>query len=235
MISIIVPVLNEEKGIISLLEYLEQSSSDSRQLEILIVDGGSTDRTPVLIEEYRLSTNCFKAVTLLHSKKGRSKQMDHGAQHAQGSILYFLHADSYPPVKFDQLIIDAVNRNQKAGCFRMKFDNPNWWLFLMGWFTRFSWKVSRGGDQSQFICNKMYTKIGGYDTSLPIYEDYDLINKLYAINCYTVLPQVLTTSSRRYKDVGIFKLQWYYLNIYYRKWRGDSIQQLHEYYLKYCD
>ncbi len=47
MISIIVPVLNEEKGIISLLEYLEQSASDSRQLEILIVDGGSTDRTPV--------------------------------------------------------------------------------------------------------------------------------------------------------------------------------------------
>ena len=42
-ISIIIPILNEEKTIVSVLEYLDQNCSKKNNIEIIIVDGGSTD------------------------------------------------------------------------------------------------------------------------------------------------------------------------------------------------
>ena len=51
-ISIIIPILNEEKNIISLLEHLEQNSSKNNNFELLIVDGGSTDGSISKIENY---------------------------------------------------------------------------------------------------------------------------------------------------------------------------------------
>lgn len=234
MISIIIPVLNEENSIIPLLEYIENKISSSKAIEIIVVDGGSKDATVTLINDYAHNHQEIE-ITVAHSAKGRGTQLHNGSKQASGEILYFLHVDSYPPTGFDDAIYEAVLNGHPAGCFRMKFDSTHPWLKIIGWFTRFSWKASRGGDQSQFITTELYNKLGGYRTDIPIYEDYDLIHKLYENKTYHVIPEWLTTSDRRYREVGVFKLQWFYIKIYWKKYRGASIEEIYQYYLSKCN
>ncbi|SDS21061.1 TIGR04283 family arsenosugar biosynthesis glycosyltransferase [Winogradskyella sediminis] len=172
-------------------------------------------------------------ILLINSKKGRAKQMNLGAKHATGSILYFLHADSFPPKNFDQLIINEVNKGNKAGCFRLQFDSNHWWLQLASWFTQFSWRACRGGDQSQFITKTLFNDIGGYDENYIIYEDNILINELYARNEYVVINKKIKTSARLYRKHGVWTLQYHFWTIYVKKWLGASADDLLAYYKKY--
>ncbi|MGJ8683552.1 MAG: TIGR04283 family arsenosugar biosynthesis glycosyltransferase [Nonlabens sp.] len=233
MISIIIPVLNEELTIHNLLTHLVDKAGDSNSLEIIIVDGGSVDDTGAVVHAF---AKAYPQTSLqfLTAGKGRGTQMHAGSQIAKGEILYFLHADSYPPKNYDQHIIKAVENGNPAGCFRMRFMSWNWWLIIIGWFTRFSWRASRGGDQSQYITRGLYDKLGGYNTSIPIYEDYELIHRLYDNGTYHVIPKWLKTSARRYEEIGVYKLQWFYITIYWKKRNGATIDEIYEYYLDWC-
>lgn len=222
-LSIIIPVLNEEENLKVLLPYLKNNSFKIN--EIIVVDGGSIDAS------IKVAKN--ESAILLCSEKGRAKQMNAGAKQANGDILYFLHADSFPPKGFDQYIIDEVKKGNKAGCFQMRFDHKHWWLRLASWLTKFSWRASRGGDQSQFITRSLFDEIGGYDESYIIYEDNILINELYKRKQFVVIPHWLTTSARRYEEAGIWKLQYHFWAIYVKKWFGASADDIHRYYLKY--
>ncbi len=178
MLSLIIPVLNEAEKIGGLLLKLPKRFSGKYRAEIIFVDGGSTDGTQAIITEFAKKTahpHTPFTIQLFSSEKGRAKQMNLGAQHASSEILYFLHADTIPPKNFDKHIIAQVNNGNPAGCFRMKFDSGHWWLKLAGWFTRFNWRISRGGDQSQFITKQLFREIGGFDESYTIYEDNILI------------------------------------------------------------
>lgn len=222
-LSVIIPVLNEEENLKMLLPFL--NSNASQEIEIIVVDGGSSDAS--------IEVTKSKKVTLISSKKGRAKQMNAGAEVATGDILYFLHADSFPPKGFDQFILNEVKKGNKAGCFQMRFDHNHWWLRLASWLTKFSWRACRGGDQSQFITRQLFDEIGGYDESYAIYEDNILINELYKRKQFVVIPHWLTTSARRYEEMGIWKLQYHFWTIYVKKWFGASAEDIHRYYLKY--
>ncbi|WP_242202223.1 TIGR04283 family arsenosugar biosynthesis glycosyltransferase [Aestuariivivens insulae] len=224
-ISIIIPVLNEKTHIGKLLEYLQEVSSKKNIAEIIVVDGGSTDGSIHIISK-------FKNITLIHSDQGRAKQMNVGAKKATGSILYFLHADSFPPKQFDALIINETQQGNEAGCFRMQFDSDHWWLKLAGWFTKFNWKACRGGDQSLFITKTLFDTIGGYDERYTIYEDNILINELYARKQFVVINKKLKSSARMYRKHGVWKLQYYYWSIYIKRWLGADADTLYYYYKK---
>ena len=117
-ISVVIPVWNEAKGIGALLDHLKDvESQHGNVFEVICVDGGSTDDT--------LQILATKDVKLVSSEKGRAKQMNAGAREAKGDILYFLHADTYPPKNFDTYILDAIQSKSVAGCFRMQFDTQN--------------------------------------------------------------------------------------------------------------
>ncbi|WP_299553925.1 TIGR04283 family arsenosugar biosynthesis glycosyltransferase [Seonamhaeicola sp.] len=252
-LSIIIPVLNEAENIIKLLNHLLINADKENISEIIIVDGGSDDDTQNIIKAFvsgraqsrpikNLSTALRQAlydtlektgILLLNSTKGRAKQMNAGAKKASGNILYFLHADSFPPKHFDRLIIKEVENGNQAGCFRMKFNSNHWWLQLAGWFTKFSWRMARGGDQSQFITKSLFNDIGGFDERFTIYEDNDLISKLYKRKQFVVIQEWLTTSSRCYCTNGVWKLQFHYWNIHLKKWFGADADTLNQYYLKH--
>ena len=114
MISIIIPVLNEETGILRLIDHLKKTSCFPEN-QIIIVDGGSIDKTVAIVKD-------LPGTTFITSEKGRAKQMNKGAQIAKFDVLYFLHADSYPPENFDALILEEIKNGRDAGCFQMKFD-----------------------------------------------------------------------------------------------------------------
>lgn len=224
-ISVIIPIINEAEHIGRLLDHLLTNSSKNNISEIIVVDGGSTDASIDIVKTY-------PGIVLLHASKGRAKQMNFGAQHAWGNILYFLHADSFPPKDFDAFIINEVTKGNLAGCFRMQFDHDHWWLRLAGWLTQFKWRACRGGDQSQFISKSLFEELGRFDEAYTIYEDNDLINKLYDRKEFIVIPEKLTTSARCYRKNGIWRLQYHFWTIYVKKWFGATPEQLHSYYKK---
>ena len=229
-ISIIIPILNEEKNIISLLEHMEQNSSKNNDFELLIVDGGSTDGSISKIENYIKNRH---HIALISSERGRAKQMNRGRLQANGAILYFLHADSYPPKNFDQYLIDEVKKGNLAGCFKMKFNHPHWWLKLASWFTQFNWIACRGGDQSQYITATLFDEIGGFNEDYIIYEDQILIKELYKRNQFIVIQKWICTSARLYERKGIWNLQYHFWAIYIKKWLGADAIALYHYYKRH--
>ena len=238
MISIIIPILNEVDSIEKLLFHLIEHASQQHRIEIIIVDGGSTDGSQDIVSNFlsgRATSNTDKNninVSLIPSEKGRAKQMNLGAKKATGDVLYFLHADSFPPKHYDQLITNEVNNGNLAGCFRMQFDSNHWWLRLASWLTQFSWRACRGGDQSLFITQQLFDDIGGYDERYIIYEDNILINALFKRNQFVVINKKIQTSSRLYEKHGIWKIQYYFWSIYVKKWFGASAEDLYAYYKK---
>lgn len=229
-ISIIIPILNEAKIIGKLLQHLITNAKHPEQLEIIVVDGGSTDESETIVNEF---ADNLKPCRFIKSPKGRAKQMNTGAKQAENDILYFLHADSFPPKHFDNHIINQVKKGNLAGCFKMKFNSKHWWLKFTGWLTQFNFRACRGGDQSQFITKTLFKNIEGFNEDYTIYEDYDLINKLYNQKQFVVIPHWLITSARRYETNGIWKLQFHFLMIYFKKWQGASANELYRYYSKY--
>ncbi|MEZ7496881.1 TIGR04283 family arsenosugar biosynthesis glycosyltransferase [Leeuwenhoekiella aequorea] len=230
MLSIIIPVLNESYNLPQLLNHLVLKATAKEQLELVIVDGGSEDDTLELAHKFKRDN--LVSVHIVNSSRGRAKQMNTGAGVATGDILYFLHADSFPPANYDMLIQDEVLKGNLAGCFRMKFDNEHWWLRLASYLTKFSWRACRGGDQSQFITRTLFDEIGGYDENYIIYEDNILINELYARNEYVVIQHPLISSARLYEKYGVWFVQYHFWTIYVKKWMGASAEELHAYYKK---
>lgn len=224
MISIIIPVYNEEKQLPALLKYLETASSTYIR-EILVVDGGSTDETSRLSIEH-------PKVTYYLSEKGRAVQMNYGAKKAKGELLYFLHADSYPPENFDDLIMEAVRKGNNCGCFQMRFDKDHWWLNLMGQFTKFNHLSCRGGDQSLFVTKDLFHSLSGFDESYTVYEDNEFIKRLYEHGSFTVIRKWLTTSARLYERMGVWKTQKLFLEIYWKRRFGATAEDLRSHYCK---
>ncbi|SEL62817.1 transferase 2, rSAM/selenodomain-associated [Aquimarina amphilecti] len=228
-ISIIIPILNEAATIRKLLSHLTQTYSSPNFIkEIIVVDGGSVDESQKAVTD---SANTQKTpIKLVSSEKGRAKQMNTGAAAASGEILYFLHADSFPPDGYDRDIIQQIHGGNEAGCFRMKFDSKHWWLRFLGWLTQFESKRCRGGDQSQFITASLFREIDGYDEAYIVYEDNDLVDRLFAIDKFVIIPKYVITSARRYREVGVWRLQYHFLNIHMRRWLGASSEDLYRYY-----
>jgi len=224
ILSILIPVLNEEGTIGQLLQHLQQQAAHKGSLEVLVIDGGSADATVQIAE--------IHGATVVHSEKGKAKQMNKGATYAKGSILYFLHADTFPPAHFDTAITAAVKKGEKAGCFRLQFNSPSWFLSFFSWFTRFNVPLCRGGDQSLFITKKLFTELEGFNEAYRIYEDNEFIGRLYRQASFTVLPQEVLTSARKYEANGTWVLQYHFTVVHLKKFFGAPPEKLYAYYHK---
>ena len=158
--------------------------------------------------------------------------MNTGAKMAKGKILYFLHADTFPPENFDSLIAEAVEKGSDAGCFQMKFDKDHWWLNLMGQFTRINHISCRGGDQSLFVKRDHFFEIGGFNESFKVYEDNEIIKRLYKTGNFKVIKSWVITSARLYEKMGIWNTQLLFAQIYWKRRLGASADELYEHYYK---
>ncbi|MEK6678900.1 MAG: TIGR04283 family arsenosugar biosynthesis glycosyltransferase [Nitrospirota bacterium] len=211
MISIIIPVLNEEKNISAALENIERLDGEK---EVIIVDGGSIDNTVEIVKK--------KGVMLLSSQKGRGCQMNKGAEIANGDTLLFLHADTTLPENALLEIERVMKVNEViGGRFDVRFDDDRFVFkliaFLMNWRSRLTSIFT--GDQAIFIRKSVFKDIGGY-LEIPLMEDIALSKKMKRTGRVACLGDSTITSARKWKEEGIIKtilLMWFLRLLYFFK------------------
>ncbi|MEJ7767169.1 MAG: TIGR04283 family arsenosugar biosynthesis glycosyltransferase [Chitinophagaceae bacterium] len=218
-ISIIIPAINEADQLAKLITYLTSLPGTEHIAEIILSDGNSTDET-------RTIASNLGATVIVNEKSGRAIQMNNGARQATGAILYFLHADSLPPRNFIEQIQHKVRNGFVAGCYRLHFDYRHWFLQLNAWFTRFNMNAFRFGDQSLFVTSRVFESIKGFREELIIMEDQEIIYRIRKKGNFTVINDYVTTSARKYRLNGVYRMQAIFFYIYFSYLLGASQESL---------
>jgi rSAM/selenodomain-associated transferase 2 len=224
-ISIIIPARNEAAQLPVLLSYLNTVTGKNNIAEIIVSDVKSTDDTVSI-------ANLYGAKVVVSEQAGRGKQMNTGAKNATGNILYFLHADSIPPIGFVEDILEKIHSGYDAGCYRLRFDYNHWFLKANAWFTRFNVNVVRFGDQSLFVRKSVFESIGGFREELIIMEDQEIIYRIRKKGRFAVIAGYVTTSARKYRVNGVYRMQGIFFYIYFAYLFGASQQKLVTIYKK---
>ncbi|MGB3182361.1 MAG: TIGR04283 family arsenosugar biosynthesis glycosyltransferase [Cyclobacteriaceae bacterium] len=218
-ISIIIPTYNEEEHLAKLLDTIRQNAKPDTLQEVIVCDGGSQDRTLEIARE--------AGVRVLESpRKGRSAQMNYAAEQAGGEVLHFIHADCLPPKDFTWWILYKLRPGVQAGCFMSKFDLPHWFLRLGNYFSFLPFWFCRGGGQTLFITADLFQKLGGYDESMVLMEEYDLIARIKEHTRFRVIRRFVITSARDYRVNGPMRLQLTYIRVFKMYSRGATQQEM---------
>ena len=224
-ISVIIPTLNEEKSLPQTLACL----SASGVTEVVIVDGGSLDKTISIAEAFCAKTSNARIVT---APAGRARQMNEGAKASQGDILLFLHADTQLPAEA-RLMIEAALTNPAVGGgrFNVTFTPPSVWgtmiSTLMNWRSRLSGIAT--GDHALFVHRHVFEQLGGFP-DIPLMEDIEFSRRLKRTGQIAALHQTVTTSFRRWEQQGPLRtilLMWTLRFLY---WAGVSPHHLKSFY-----
>jgi rSAM/selenodomain-associated transferase 2 len=218
MFSVVIPTYNEAGQIAKTISQTHVAAGH-QEMEIIVVDGGSTDATLTIAGE-------CGAITVKSDRKGRAVQMNKGAAQAKGEILYFLHADSMPPRGFADQILNICHKGVVGGCFRLAFDYNHWFLKANCWFTQFDVNAVRFGDQSLFVTKEVFVKIGGFREYLQMMEDQEIIHRIKKQGRFKVMDDVVITSARKHINNGVFRTQGIFYRIWALYYMGYSQNQL---------
>jgi rSAM/selenodomain-associated transferase 2 len=193
-LSIIIPVLNEAPGITALLEQL--AVLRTRGAQIIVVDGGSSDRTVALAMPH--------ADLVLSSERGRAVQMNAGAFHAHGEALLFLHADTMLPADADGLIAAALTGSH-WGRFDIGFTGTHAMLSVLAMMMNLRSRITAiaTGDHAMFMRRETFNQLGGF-ASIPLMEDIELSKRLKQFGRPACLRQRVATSARRWEKNGMW-------------------------------
>ncbi|MEP6627846.1 MAG: TIGR04283 family arsenosugar biosynthesis glycosyltransferase [Ginsengibacter sp.] len=227
MISIIIPTYNEALSIGKLLKHLQKNAS-SEAIEIIVVDGGSKDETIAIAKQYTMFVK-------LSPQKGRAAQMNYGASMATGEILYFIHADSIPPASYAEDIATAVKEGYAFGRYRTKFNSNHLLLKLNAFFTRYDLFACYGGDQTLFITNELFRRIGGFKNDMRIMEDYEIVTRAKRVGRYKVMQKAVMVSARKYDTNSWYRVQKANYTIVQMYKHGASQQEMVEKYKQLLD
>lgn len=198
-LSIIIPTLNEEENIEKLIHFLK-THSNNFVTDIIVSDGGSSDRTLVVAKD-------AGAAAVLSPGSGRASQMNYGASLAKGDVLYFVHADCFPPVTYTTDINNALLKGYDLGRYRTRFNNDRNILKLNAWFTRFDMFICMGGDQTLFIKKQLFNDCGGYNNTMRIMEDYEFCKRARQKGKYSILDGAALISARKYDNNSWLSVQ----------------------------
>ena len=222
-LSIIIPVLNEAPEIAQYLQEL-QGYRDAGH-EVILVDGGSSDTT-LLQAQGRVDR-------IVQTGRGRARQMNAGAEPAQGDVLLFLHADTCLPENADELIREALEAGRVWGRFDVRLSGEAWALriieTLMNWRSCISGIAT--GDQAMFVLREAFTHLGGF-AEIPLMEDIELSQRLKKISAPVCLHARVITSSRRWETQGILRTVLLMWGLRLAWFLGVSPARLHRIYYR---
>jgi len=203
-ISIIVPALNEAQGIAAALAAL--ASLRNRGHEVIVVDGGSSDKTAAL--------SLGAADRVVAAARGRASQMNAGAALAQDEVLLFLHADTRLPESADARILQGLAASGRAwGRFDVRIEGKSRLLPVIAFFMNLRSRATgiATGDQAIFVRRDAFRRIGGYPP-LELMEDIALSRSLARLSRPLCLADKAVTSGRRWERHGVLRtvlLMWW--------------------------
>ena len=223
-ISVVIPTYNEEANIGKLISFL-LTHPDQHVAEILIIDGGSQDKTIDV-------ANSAGATALLSPHKGRAAQMNYGASVATGDILYFVHADTFPPKTFIKDILDAISNGYDFGRYKTRFLSHNPILRINEWVTRFDLFICYGGDQTLFIKKDLFHQLGGFRQDMLIMEEYEFCKRAKQKGRYIIMKDAALISARKYEKNSWLQVQLANYKVINMYKKGASQQSMVDQYKK---
>lgn len=196
MLSIIIPTLNAQATLAATLD--SALSQGVPELDVCVIDGGSTDTTRHIAGE--------NGVRVIESEAGRGRQLKHGADEAKADWLLFLHADTQLPTGWadmvSRFITVDINR-QRAGYFKLGFDDASSAAGRISGLA--NWRAKTlglpYGDQGLLIHRSLYEDVGGFREDLNLMEDVDLARRIGPMRLVQ-LPGTVTTSAAKYVAGG---------------------------------
>ena len=195
MISIIIPVLNEEKIIKNQLQQLTALEGD---FELIVVDGGSRDKTPLISKSF---------ARVVNSKKGRAIQMNAGAGIARGDVLFFLHADC----SIEKNALPEIKRimEQKkvvGGALSYDVEEDGFLFRNLVYWSRLRAKLTSvyPGDHGLFVRREVFDEVGGFP-HIQLMEDIALCKELKKKGRVIHVNSKIFASTRRFEEKGFFR------------------------------
>lgn len=195
-ISVVIPALNEERRIGSSLRRVLAAGVS----EVIVVDGGSEDRTAEIAAGL--------GATVLRTRANRGLQQNLGARRAKGEILLFLHADTVLPRSFPEQVRKTLSSPEvSAGAFQFHLDADGWQYRLVERVVALRCKLFRMpyGDQAIFMPAERFRQAGGF-AELQVMEDFDLVRRLRRLGRVELAAGRAITSARRWMRDGVWSV-----------------------------
>jgi rSAM/selenodomain-associated transferase 2 len=210
LVSVIVPTLDEERVLSSLLDHLAGLAG---HFEFVVADGGSTDATVACARAHALAPRVVEATG------GRARQLNVAAKSARGDLLVFLHADSRLPAgAYSSLASAWSDQAVVGGNFALRFEGDD--LFARALTAVYAVQRRLGyfyGDSSIWVRAADFVALSGF-REISVMEDYDLARRLARRGRVACLPGPARTSSRRWRRMGVGRtvlawttIRWLYL------------------------
>lgn len=227
-VSIIMPLLNEAALLSRTLRHL--MILEPPALEIILVDGGSTDATVSIAQHFAETSGLNNVSIVTAEEQGRASQMNQGAAIATGDILCFLHADTLVPNDLVAVITQTL-ASPKIVCggfiaLMCGDQRTRWGITLQNYLkTYYAALIARPylffgkgfrvlfGDQVIFCEQTAFRQCGGFDPSLPIMEDAEFCIRVVQQGQIRLVNRIVQTSDRRLQQWGAWKATLIYHSI----------------------
>jgi hypothetical protein len=196
-LSVVIPALNEEAEIAGAI----QSARDGGAADVIVADGGSTDRTAEVAE--------LAGALVIDSPRGRARQLNAGSAAATGDILLFLHADSRLPSDALDRVREAMSdREAVLGSFGFRAGDPSRATDRLATFVgRLRHRAFRlpYGDQATFVRRRDFVDLGGFP-NMPVMEDYEFALRCRRLGGLRRVDADCATSARAWRDHGLLEV-----------------------------
>jgi rSAM/selenodomain-associated transferase 2 len=190
--SVVIPTLNEASRVRDSVRWVR---SLAPQAQVIVVDGGSSDRTVDIAQQ--------AGAQVFRTGSGRGLQCNLGAKKAAGDILLFLHVDTRLPRNAFEVIESSFSSDRvQIGTFRLRFDWPHPILRMYSLFSAIDTIFTRFGDQCIVVRKRFFYKLGGFP-DWPLFEDVALLQEARRRTRVYSFPATVVTSARRYRRYGV--------------------------------
>lgn len=199
LVSVIIPALNEAENIGRTIDAARRGYPP-QAVEVVVADGGSSDGTPERVPP---------DVRLVHAPHGRAIQMNHGAAAGRGAILLFCHADTLLPAGWYEAVTEALaHPGVSGGCFHVHLSPARGPVLRLLNRLRYpaNWRLIYG-DQALFTTRAAFDRVGGFP-EVPLMEGMEMARALRRQGRLVRLPLRVTTSSRRFLELGPARQAW---------------------------
>jgi len=202
-ISMIIPTFQEEKYVGSILAELSRLKP---QVDIIVVDGGSSDNTVQIAKHFT------HKVFQIH-ERGISKAKNYGAKKAESDLLVFLDADVHLKADFVDKVSRTFNcsRTVAATCNVLPIQAKSSEFAFSRFYNlliRIVFRV-KPHSQGKFFAVKQasFRRVNGFNEALPSLEDHDLAFRLSKLGKVVFISDLTVYEfPRRFRKLGLFKV-----------------------------